>query len=542
MSTTTTTTTPLLAGPGEQRPSENKIVFSDETTKIYFGSTLVHLQITETEVNIISHTDGSVLHHFSHQNLIGANYKLLQKKVPNNLASNAVHQFNLFYYLIRKPWFCGSGAADHKRYRKEVRLYFYNLPQDSCDAYLANLQALVHRLVFQATPVEFLDPSRYQVKPIPQKSILVFVNPVSGKRMAVSVYKKYVEPMLNEANMKIELIITKYAFHAKEWVSDPKNDLLVYSSILTIGGDGILQEVINGIIQRGKNIIDLESGVGGGTGEKSAEAAEAAGLAILKQIPVIPIPGGTGNGVSKSILHAVHEDPAPLNAVFNVIKGKPFPLDLSRVITKDGKVHYAFLMLSWGVVSDIDIHSETLRFLGEVRLTIYGVYYALATRIYRGKLKLKLLSDPRSAGPPVTTIQDQEILSKISINKLLPNDKILEDNWIEMDSEFSLLCILQSSHLATNVHFGPGIRLNDGVFTVYIGHNLSRLSLINILLSADSGGHIYSKSIRILQCTEYILEPISQNGIYSLDGEVVEYGPIHGTVLPSVASVRMIQS
>jgi hypothetical protein len=85
-------------------------------------------------------------------------------------------------------------------------------------------------------------------------------------------------------------------------------------------------------------------------------------------------------GSSKSILHAVQENSAPLNAVFNVIKGNP-EFVLSGHHRRESP--FCFLVLSWRV-TDIDIHSETLRFLGEVRLTIYGVYDALARRMYHG--------------------------------------------------------------------------------------------------------------------------------------------------------------
>lgn len=520
-----TTTTPLLANHEDIAANVEKmeIYFQDNTTKIYFGSTLVHLQISNSHVILFSAKDNSIVEEFSHKDLIGSSFKTLQTKTPKNPKSNTVYQVNLFYYFVQKSWFsCSSEESDKKRYRKEIHLYVYNV----ADEYCSNLQNYFYRIVNHATPMEYSNYETFQVRPISQKSILVFVNPVSGKRIALKVYKKYVEPMLKEAGIKVELIVTTHAYHAKEYVANPENDLLRYCCILTVGGDGILAEVINGVISRGTNPAD---------GSEQGE-----GLALLKQIPIVPIPGGTGNGVSKSILFAVKEDSSPLNAVFNVIKGKPFPLDLSRVVTKDGKTHYAFLMLAWGVVSDIDIHSETLRFLGEIRLTIYGVYYALARRIYRGKLRLKLLSSPTSS-EPATTIQDPKIVSKINLNKVLPTDTVLDDNWIEIDSEFALLCIIQTSHLARTVYFGPGVRLNDGVFTVYIGHRLSRLQMANILLSMDTGGHIYSRGIRIFQCTEYILEPASPDGIYSLDGEVVEYGRIHGTVMPSAGCVRMIQ-
>lgn len=565
-----TSSTPLLKDSHSTTPSSsNKILLQENHLKIYYKSSQIHLLVTTEEVILFKHgstvtndvEDGgllptennnkNVLLRFSHTDLIGGTYKLLQKRQGGGGGGggggkkemNTVHQFSLHYYPVKKTscftsCCCSGGSNQEKqRYYNEVKLYVYNTEEERLDQWKEifyrvaippdydnpNPSSYTGSTLIPSTLLPSSTTTTTTTSTLPsstsptnnKKAVLVFVNPVSGKRVALKMYRTYVEPMLQQANMKIELIITTHAFHAKEYVMAAEGMKLVenYSTILTVGGDGILFEVINGIALR----------------------SSGDGMAILQQLPIVPIPGGTGNGISKSILFMIQEDPSPLNAVFNVIKGKSYPMDLSQVITeKDGKTHYAFLMLSWGIISDIDIHSERLRFLGDLRLTLYGIYFAFARRIYHGKLKMKLVTTP--------TITDPKILkSKVSINKILPSDTILEDGWVLLDADFTMVSIVQTSHLATSVYFGPGVRLDDGVFTVYVGHRLSHLQLANVLLSMDSGGHIYSQAIRIFQCTEYILEPVSMNGIYSLDGEVVEYGTIHGTVLPSAARVRLIQ-
>eukprot|EP01040_Poterioochromonas_malhamensis_P003207 gene3207-3418_t len=509
------TATPLL--------ETTEILYEDNTNKIYYKKRLVRLQITTQDILIYLKDSSGVVNTpiavFSHKDLLGSHWKLLQKKQANQ---STVHQYNLHYYFVKKSWF-GCGEAEEKqRSHKEVHLYVYNCDEAVLDNWNTLLYRIIHHEFPQAispsSPSSSSSPNSVGLlnhpqlfSAIPQRCFLVFVNPVSGKRKAFKVWKKTVEPMLKQANIKVEVIVTEFGFHAKEYIANPDNSLSQYHCILTVGGDGILYEVINGAMLR----PDAET--------------------IMQQVPIVPIPGGTGNGLSRSILYTIKEDPSPVNAVFNVVKGKSFPFDLSRIETvKDGKTHYAFLMLSWGLISDIDIHSETLRFLGEMRLYVYAVYFILQRRIYRGKLRMKLL--------PETTITDTDITSKVSINKLIPSDIVQEDNWVLLDGEFVLCCILQASHLTKSMHFGPGIRLNDGAFTVYVAQAVSRLQMINILLSGDSGGHIYSRSIRVFQCSEYELEPLTANGVYSLDGEVVEYGPVRGRVLPSAARVRLMDA
>lgn len=67
--------------------------------------------------------------------------------------------------------------------------------------------------------------------------------------------------------------------------------------------------------------------------------------------------------------------------------------------TKDGKSHISFLSLAWGLVSDVDILSETMRYLGESRLYIAAVYFMIRRRYYDGRLRMRLVE-----GQPVPAV------------------------------------------------------------------------------------------------------------------------------------------
>lgn len=80
------------------------------------------------------------------------------------------------------------------------------------------------------------------------KRYLVIVNPISGKGKGISVLEEKVRPVLLEAGVKLDLLITEYAGHAKEVVST--ESLSYADGILTVGGDGLLYEVVNGLRSR----------------------------------------------------------------------------------------------------------------------------------------------------------------------------------------------------------------------------------------------------------------------------------------------------
>lgn len=48
-----------------------------------------------------------------------------------------------------------------------------------------------------------------------------------------------------------------------------------------------------------------------------------------------------------------------------------------------------FLMLGWAIISDCDINSEVIRWIGPARFTIWGVYRVLFLRHYPAKLTIK---------------------------------------------------------------------------------------------------------------------------------------------------------
>ena len=55
--------------------------------------------------------------------------------------------------------------------------------------------------------------------------------------------------------------------------------------------------------------------------------------------------------------------------------------------------------------------------------------------------------------------------------------------------------------------------------------------------SPPAGTHFGNPALESVRATAFRLEPLTDAGIYSLDGEVVPYGPIAGRVLPAAAQV-----
>jgi hypothetical protein len=149
-----------------------------------------------------------------------------------------------------------------------------------------------------------------------------------------------------------------------------------------------------------------------------------------------------------------------------------------------------------------------------------------------------------------------------------------------LDGLFNNVYVVQTSHAAYDLMTGPTVKLDDGVMTVYVIQGATRLDLLKMMLDMETGKHADHPMVQSFRCTSYCLEPFDvppppnndasdalaaedertaaeainmgadseksdnekskpagKGGIFSLDGELVTYGPICGTVMPGAAMI-----
>ena len=320
-----------------------------------------------------------------------------------------------------------------------------------------------------------------------KRRFLVVINPKAGQGNALEMWRTTVRTMLTEANVDYKVFVTEGANHAYlyilsfEWQS--------YDAILTLGGDGTLAEVVNGLCNRDD------------------------GELALARLVLVPLGAGTGNGLIKSILFACDEEYSPVNALFCALKGEPRVFDLSFVQTTNKRYH-SFLLLGWGLVADIDILSESMRWMGELRLYAAAVYFILGRRLYAGRLSFL----------PVTAVREAP-------NSIPPLGSLLPGEWESLEGDFSAVFVLHTSHCSMSMHSSQGAELDDGVFSIQVVRGATRWQLLQLLLSFDNGDHVHNPLVRCYKAYAYRLEPRTTEGRFTLDGELVEYGPIQGLVM-----------
>ena len=99
------------------------------------------------------------------------------------------------------------------------------------------------------------------IEPVKRRKILVLVNPFGGRKIAAKVYRTQVEPMLQHCHIVVDTIATQRPNHAYEIAQTL--ELGLYDGIVTVSGDGLLHELINGFMAHKdwKNAIHTPVGI-----------------------------------------------------------------------------------------------------------------------------------------------------------------------------------------------------------------------------------------------------------------------------------------
>ncbi|XP_064087561.1 sphingosine kinase 2-like [Macrobrachium nipponense] len=414
-----------------------------------------------------------------------------------------------------------------------------------------------------------------------RKKLLIVINPNSGPGKAHRIYKKQVAPILGEAEVPHEVLITKAANHALNLVRSM--DLDQYAGLVIVSGDGLLYEIYNGLLSR----PDWDKAI---------------------EYPVGVIPGGSGNGLARSLAHYLGE-PYLANPVLvstlNLAYGYTSPMDLVLVHTPDAQ-RLSFLSIGLGLLSDIDIESERLRSIGESRFALWAIARIANLRRYRAKLSFRRLhkalvnnnhkrhkiqrsqtveeepyTESREEGGQlsrshsVTQVEEDEFDMNASLVKVDPvkagenseddfllNGKpeyekqgdefsknitaqlqggchmpklgeSLPNDWETVEDDFIIIYAVYQSHIGTDVFLAPNAALNDGIiWLLLVRGDATKSSITKFLLGMD-GSHINIPGVEMIPVEAFRVEPSGKSGYLTVDGEVIPWGPLQAQILPS---------
>ncbi|XP_055763363.1 sphingosine kinase 1-like [Salvelinus fontinalis] len=412
-------------------------------------------------------------------------------------------------------------------------------------------------------------------------SVMLLVNPHSGKGQALSLFTGHVQRMLNEAGVPHTLVITERQNHARELVREA--DLSQWGALVIMSGDGLLFEVVNGLMER----EDWEEAI---------------------QTPLGILPGGSGNALAASIHHYSGAQPVSseellVSCGFLLCKGLVSRMDLASVHLGSSPSNptrlFSFLSLAWGFVADVDVESEKYRHVGAARFTMGTLVRLASLRVYKGRLaylpvdevdgeeedgqspvSLEMTSMSPQHQPPSSAFCSSTLLCQplkdspcqnaahhtfhnsrnsnnafkakkrepMSANAtltgppdslLVPLDQPVPSDWVIVPEEdFVLMLAMYQSHLAKDLYAAPDSTLDDGlIHLIYVRAGISRTALLRLFLAMEKGTHLANNCPHLVytRVRALRLEPYSSKGVITVDGEVVEYGPVQAQVHGGIA-------
>ncbi|KAK3323394.1 ATP-NAD kinase-like domain-containing protein [Cercophora scortea] len=192
-----------------------------------------------------------------------------------------------------------------------------------------------------------------------RKRAWVLVNPHAGTGGADKIWDKQVRPIFAAARMPMTVIRTTYSGEGVDLARDINID--DYDIAIPCSGDGLPHEVFNGLAQR-------------------PDARRA-----LSKIAVCHIPCGSGNAMSCNLYGTYR----PTLAALAIVKGIPTPLDLISV-TQGEKRIISFLSQALGMIADLDITTEHLRWMGASRFTYGFLVLAMKRKVYPCDIAVKV--------------------------------------------------------------------------------------------------------------------------------------------------------
>lgn len=393
--------------------------------------------------------------------------------------------------------------------------------------------------------------------PLRRRRFLIYVNPVSGRGKAPCVFRHKVAPMLREADVDFELVTSQRPGHAREHVME--EDLSVVDCVMIVSGDGLMFEVINGLMERSDK-----------------------DRAILTPLSIVPT--GSGNAMAASLLHASREPYGVVSAVFSSLKGRARPMDLLHLSTPTSSL-YSALSFSWGLVSDIDLESEVFRHLGQSRFLIGFVQRMVSLRRYKGRFAYLPANEPEPKESGVVCLNAKEsgrvghrktagqsrkkqtrshqASTNVGANHIhmsrahRPKQRSragcsprrwhtkssdinasLSDDWVSLDGEFSVVVPLMVSHISSDISWFRNAQVNDGLLHILVGKgNCSRRTLFKkFLFNIDSR----DSNLLYVKARAFRLEPERGRGNVAVDGEAQSLCSYHGVVHPGRARLMMM--
>ncbi|CAG8826283.1 5973_t:CDS:2 [Gigaspora margarita] len=314
----------------------------------------------------------------------------------------------------------------------------------------------------------------------------VFINPFSGTGKATKVFNNEIKPIFDAAGCTYDITITKYINNARDIMQTI--DLKPYDAIVGVSGDGIIHEIINGLLTR-ENLNDVT-------------------------IPIGVIPAGSGNALNICL----HGEAVCV----------PMKIDVCS-ITQGDKRFFSFMSQTYGVIADCDLGTENLRCLGGFRFIIGALKAIIEGRSYGCELAMKVAESNKEIIRD--TYRKEYTSNRNSVpmscdNKYGTVNDPIPDDWTILTDDVSTILGGKVPWIGKGTIPFTYALPSDGLIDLVVARRdkLSRIKSLTFMTELETGNHIKMK----------------ENGYISIDGENADFAPFQVEVLSQLINIISI--
>lgn len=297
------------------------------------------------------------------------------------------------------------------------------------------------------------------------------VNPQSRSGRGGMIWK-LVEPELKKERVDYEVYFTKYARHATELAAEITADDKEHR-LVVLGGDGTVNEVVNGIYNCSKAVIGY-------------------------------IPTGSGNDFTRAM--KLPTDTA--EALENILHpGQILKMDV-------GEAHVGTETYRFAVSAGIGFDAAVCHQAAVSRLKVCLNKVGLGKLSYLGIALCRLLGD-----------------------KTVEAEICLDDGNPQVYKKMYFTAIMNHPYEGGGFYFCPKADIGDGYLDVMVAHSLPKWKILLLLPTAFKGKHVRYKGIDIIRCKEITVRVKTKQPIHTDGEPVGIAGEIRVKLLPEQVRV-----
>lgn len=294
-----------------------------------------------------------------------------------------------------------------------------------------------------------------------RRKFCLVVNPFGGKKHGLAILD-CIQPVFEAASIELEIIKTTHARHAYEIANTQSFSGI--EGLIVIGGDGTIHEVVNGMMDRADQLT----------------------------VPLGLVPGGSGNSLITDLGLL-----DPLKAAEAIVGGQRCSMDVAEVTLSD-QVVFAFNIIGWGLVADVNARAEQFRWMGPVRYTV-----ASLVELVRAKKRMGAIQ--------------------------------FDD--CETRDGFCFVLACNTKHTGKQMKMAPRAKLDDGLIDlIIVKHGLGIFKMLSLFAKLYNGNYINDPAVEYYQVKTFELKP-EIAGPLNIDGELFGITPVRVSMRPLALEV-----